>query len=488
MSSRLISRSVIVALSVAFGPTSTLLANTTPNGATMNVVKVDAGTLGGTISEGVASWKGIPFAAAPVGANRWRPPQPVAPWNDVRPAGAYASDCAQEPFPGDASPLGATPAEDCLYLNVWKPTAATNGGKLPVLVYIYGGGFTNGGASAPILQGSELAKKGLVVVTFNYRLGRFGTFAHPQLTAEGQSGAAGNYGYMDQIEALRWVRRNMAAFGGDPARVTIMGESAGGYSVLTLMTSPAAKNLFAGAIVMSGGPGTQLNYNTFSTVEHIGAQFGESKGINPADPNAVSKLRALPADQVVDNLNLMDVFSVGSRTFAAPFTDGRIAVDGLAAIEAGAFAHIPVMIGATDADIGGKGGAMISGAKDLARMFAKRNIPVYAYRFSYVPSSVNGKGAKHASDVPFFLGTVRTKLKDKASVLDEKMGTTISTYVANFAKSGHPDGSGLPEWSRYDPAADEIMEFTPDGSATVHKDPMASEINPDIRNLPLNAF
>lgn len=219
--------------------------------AAQETVTVETGKLKGPAAGGVVSFKGIPYAAPPVGDLRWRPPQPAARWSSVRDAAAYGHDCMQLPFPSDAAPLGTTPAEDCLVLNVWAPKHRT--GKLPVLVWIYGGGFVNGGSSPAVYDGSQFAKRGLVFVSFNYRLGRFGFFAHPALSKEGKDGLLGNYGYMDQIAAMKWIQRNIAAFGGDPHQVTVFGESAGGGSVHMLMTSPLAVGLFQRAIVESGG-------------------------------------------------------------------------------------------------------------------------------------------------------------------------------------------------------------------------------------------
>jgi para-nitrobenzyl esterase len=215
-------------------------------------VKTDAGPVTGVIADGVASYKGIPFAAPPVGDLRWKAPQPPKPWTTVLAADHYAADCMQKPFGGDAAPLGTPPAEDCLYLNVWTP-AAKNSAPLPVMVWIYGGGFVNGGSSPAVYDGSAFARRGVVFVSMNYRLGRFGFFAHPALTAEAKAQSPGaplgNYGFLDQLAALQWVRRNAAAFGGDPRNVTIFGESAGGGSVNALMISPLARGMFHKAMV-----------------------------------------------------------------------------------------------------------------------------------------------------------------------------------------------------------------------------------------------
>src|SRR4051794_34222839 len=280
--------------------------------AAVDQVKIDTGQLKGLIDGKVVSFKGIPFAAPPVKENRWRPPQPIHAWTGVHDAREYGSDCMQLPFPGDAAPLGVTPREDCLYVNVWAPVERS-GGKLPVMVWIYGGGFVNGGSSPAVYSGQRFAENGVVLVSFNYRLGRFGFFAHPALTKETPSGPLGNYGYMDQIAALQWVKRNVAAFGGDPGNVTIFGESAGGGSVLAMMTSPLARGLFHKAIIESGGGRSGLMAARYvdhavpggaPSGESVGVAFGKSAGIEGEDAAALARLRSLPADRVVNGLNM----------------------------------------------------------------------------------------------------------------------------------------------------------------------------------------
>jgi para-nitrobenzyl esterase len=441
-------------------------------------VATQSGAVAGRTSNGVASWKGVPFAAPPTGEYRWRAPRPASPWTGVRQAADYGHDCMQLPFPSDAAPLGTQPAEDCLTLNVWKPVQAKT--KLPVVVWIYGGGFVNGGASPPTYSGDNLARQGVMFVSFNYRVGRFGTFAHPQLTrSDPDHGLLGNYGYMDQLAALRWIQANIAAFGGDPGNVTIIGESAGGMSVNMLVTSPMAKGLFQRAVVMSGGDGAAMGGVDLAAIEKVGIDFAASKGVAADDPQALAKLRALSADQVTDGLNLMALFAPesGSRTFASPFADGKLALDAAAAYRSGNFAHVPMIIGATSNDIGGPTGFMVAGARQVAAAVADQGVPTWSYRFSYVARSINKKGADHASDIPYFFDTTAIKYGDKTTPDDIAMGKTISAYIVNFAKTGDPNGPGLPTWPRYSRADDQVMDFTEDGRAATNKSPLSASID-----------
>ncbi|AEG50936.1 Carboxylesterase [Sphingobium chlorophenolicum L-1] len=443
-------------------------------------VTIAAGRLQGVTEDGVTSFKGIPFAAPPVGALRWRAPQPVPAWSGVRDASNYGNDCMQLPVANDAAPLGMPPAEDCLYLNVWKPAGEQR--PLPVLVWIYGGGFLNGGASPPTYSGAALAKRGIMMVSFNYRIGRFGTFAHPLLTkSDEDNGLVGNYGFMDQIAALKWVQGNIAKFGGDPANVTIIGESAGGMSVNTLLTSPMAKGLFTRAVIQSGGDGSTMEaQGSLSQAEEIGVAFARSKGIAETDPKALEKLRALPAEEVLDGLNMLALFQSGPRNFSSPFPDGKIAIDIRQAYKSGNFSHVPVMIGATSDDIGGKTGYMAVGARRIARMISDQGVPVFFYRFSYVADSVRAadtKGAAHASEIPYFFDNVAIRYGDRTMVRDVALGDKASAYLVNFVRTGDPNGPGLPQWQPFRSANDAMMDFSAEGRAVAGADPLASELD-----------
>jgi para-nitrobenzyl esterase len=284
---------------------------------------------------------------------------------------------------------------------------------------------------------------------------------------------------MDQLAALRWIQRNIAAFGGDHANVTIVGESAGGMSVHTLVTSPLSRDLFTKAVVMSGGDGGGMGGSDLAAVEKIGVDFAQSKDISPDDPDALARLRGLSAEDVTDGLNMMALFSPngGARTFASPFVDGKLAVNSGVAYDSGEFAHVPMMIGATDADMGGRTGFMIAGARRAAAAIADKGVPVYEYRFSYVADSVGQPGAQHATDIPFFFDTTAIKYGDQTTPKDVAMGQTLSAYLVNFAKAGDPNGAGLPVWPRYSRENDQIMDFAESGQAVPQKDPWGAEID-----------
>ena len=468
-----------------------------------NQAKIDSGSLQGDSKDGITSFKGIPFAAPPVGDLRWRPPQPVKAWSGVRQATEYGPDCAQLPFPGDAAPLGVPPAEDCLYANVWAPDGSA-GKKLPVIVWVYGGGFVNGGSSPTVYDGSQFARHGLVFVSFNYRIGRFGFFAFPALTKEYPNEPKGNYGYMDQIAALQWVKRNVAAFGGDAANVTIFGESAGGGSVLTLMTSPLAKGLFKRAVVESGGGRTLLmGPRDLHASEAIGVAFAKKNGIEGDGAAALAALRKLPEKDVVAGLNMA---SMNVPTYGGPMVDGKVVVESPAeAYAAGRGAKVPFMIGANSADIGfamgrtidelfapfgadkekamaaygvtastpvnqvsmalAADGMMVEPARFAVRTLAALGMPAYEYRFSYVAESLRSrlKGAPHATEIPFVFDTVAEKYGKDLTDADRATAKAANAYWANFAKTGNPNGAGLPKWPAYSAKTDILMDFTATG-------------------------
>jgi para-nitrobenzyl esterase len=513
-----VSRAMLGGLLVASAVGATATAAGTPNSVT-----IDSGQLEGVAQDNVISFKGIPFAQPPVGDLRWKAPQAPAKWSGVRKAATYGADCMQVPFPSDAAPLGMKPAEDCLYLNVWRPVAAAR--KLPVLVWIYGGGFVNGGSSPAVYDGTPFARDGVLFVSFNYRLGRFGFFAHPALSAEQTGGPLGNYAIMDQIAALKWVRRNIAAFGGDPDNVTICGESAGGMSVHILMTSPAATGLFQKAIVQSGGGRASLLRGRpisggADSAEAIGVAFAKQAGIEGTDAQALQKLRALPADALLNGLNMASMQAASGTTYVGgPVLDDKIMpVEPAKIYAAGKAARVPFMVGANSMDIGfmqGKtiddllgqfgpnaakartvyqvkntddvrqvafrmGGDQMMGepARYVARELAKRGQPVYEYRFSYVAESLRKQwpGAMHATDIPFAFATVAARYGKDLTAQDSDAARDMHAYWVAFAKTGKPEVTGKPAWPAYDAKADTIMDFT-DHGPVVAADPWRARLD-----------
>jgi para-nitrobenzyl esterase len=504
-----------------------LLASVASAAPAPTVVKVEAGRLQGAAGDGVVAFKGIPFAEQPVGGLRWRPPQMAKPWTGVRPALQHGHDCLQAEVKGDPG-MGTDLGEDCLYLNVWRPAEAS-AKKLPVMVWIYGGGLVNGGTQPAIYQGDQFAREGVVFVSLNYRLGRFGFFAHPALSAEHPAELKGNYAYMDQIAALQWVQRNISAFGGDPKQVTLFGESAGGFSVHTLMASPMGKGLFQRAIVESGGGRSNEGAApSVALAEATGLAFAKAQGIAGSDAAALAKLRALPAAAVTGNLNM---FTAGANaaTYPGPVTDGRLVVETpQAAYLARRQAKVALMVGANGADLGfntsptmdalmapfgaNKAKALAAydpdGAGNLARVrskvgmdqlmieparfdaatFAAQGLPAYEFRFDYVGDALKARspnGAPHASEIPYvfdkygapYIAMVTPTHSGEASARDQAVARTIHSYWLNFAKTGDPNGAGLPKWPRYDAAKDELMLFRGDGVAAATPDPLKARMD-----------
>jgi para-nitrobenzyl esterase len=298
-----------------------------------DLVQTSSGTLEGT-GRPVREFKGIPFAQPPVGSLRWTAPQPVAAWTGVRQAKAFGPRCMQQPIFGDMGFRSNGMSEDCLYLNVWTP-AKSSGEKLPVMVYFFGGGFMAGDGSEPRYDGGSMAAKGIVAVTVNYRLGVFGFLAHPELTRESPHHASGNYALLDQNAALQWVHRNIAAFGGDPGRVTIAGESAGSIAVSAQMASPLSKDLIAGAIGESGSILGALAPVSLAKGEEDGVKFAAAAG----KPD-IASLRAMGADQILEIAGKR-----GGPRFS-PVIDGYFFPEWPAAIFAsGKQAHVPLLAG-----------------------------------------------------------------------------------------------------------------------------------------------
>lgn len=498
-------------------------------------VRVDGGELQGVVADGVVSFKGIPFAAPPTGELRWRSPQPAAKWTGVRQAVEFGANCMQGRF-GPPPPAGATavpaPSEDCLYLNVWRPAdqAARN---LPVMVWIHGGGFVGGSGSSPNTSGVQFARQGVVLVSINYRLGRFGFFAFPALSSERLDETKGNYAYMDQIAALQWVRRNITSFGGNPDNVTIFGFSAGGVSVHSLLASPLARGLFHKAIAQSGGSrdsvltarpmradGVDPNYPV--SAETIGIQFAQSMGIEGTDQAALVKLRGLSADQVLRGAPTQPGANVPSYELT-PVLDGRLITETAeTAYSARRQPHVPLLVGSNSADTAGnrvrgtskeqlfarfgqwsdqaKAAYDPDGSTELATLVARANddfgqaeparfaanafaangSPVFFYRFSYVQTAIRERaaaGAPHGGEIGFVFATLTARPGATASPEDLAVSRLAQRYWVNFSRTGDPNGAGLPTWPRHDPTRDVIFDFRPDGSAGAGPDPRKARLD-----------
>jgi para-nitrobenzyl esterase len=473
---------------------------------------VDGGALADTAPDalGIRAFKGIPYAAPPTRSLRWKPPQAVAAWNGVRTATDWGPRCVQSNRLGDIDPLNRRMDEDCLYLNVWTP-AKTSAEKLAVMVWIHGGSNLNGAGSQPEYDGAPLAGKGVVVVTINYRLDIFGFLATPELTAESDTHASGNYALLDQITALKWVHNNIAAFGGDPSRVTVFGESAGSLDISLLMASPLAKGLFARAIGESGGaltPIVAFGPKPLNVGERDGAAFVASLGTP-----SLAELRARPAAELLDAI------------LKKPITYGFGVIDGYVVPEhpAQSFANgrqndVPLLVG-WNADEGTLFASRIpfppsapsyadrvrAQFKDqaervlklyppgstpdedkaaFAELFGDEIIgygswawaeratvsgraPVYRYRFTRRPpgaplSSINpltAPGVYHSAELYYVFNTLGAR-EWLWETDDRHLADTMSSYWTNFAKTGDPNGPDLPQWIAYKPnGGGQVMEL-----------------------------
>jgi para-nitrobenzyl esterase len=481
-----------------------------PVGAQVREAEVTGGRVAGVAANGIVSFKGIPFAAPPVGPLRWKAPQPVMPWTGVKQSDGYGASCIQDA--GFPKLFGAPPAlsEDCLYLNVWTP-AKTAGDALPVMVWIYGGGFVGGQTSVATYDGTRLAEKGVVLVSVAYRLGAFGFLAHPDLSRESGKGS-GNFGIQDQIAGLRWVKANIARFGGDPTRVTIFGESAGGIAVSMLAASPAAKGLFQRAISESGGNfgpaklGNEggVNVPPLAVAEAAGKSFLAKLGV--AD---IAAARAVPAEKI------QAAVGPGLQAPFWPVFDGDVLPgDQYELYQTNRFNDTPVLIG-TNSDEGGlfaqpgmtparfeamvregygaRADAILAAyphatndeaakaGKDIFRetTFAwptwawatlqsqKGKGKAFVYYFDHrTPQQPNGAG--HGSEIAFVfrnLGGSGPLSPAAQRPEDLAMSDLMSSYWVNFARSGDPNGAGLPAWPAFTAAAQNVMIFDTNSSA-----------------------
>lgn len=463
----------------------------------MEQVTVEQGILQGQRENNLAVFKGIPFAKPPVGELRWKAPQPAEKWSGIKQVTEYA------PSPMQAGDPPSGKSEDSLYLNVWTPAKSPDE-KLPVLVWIYGGGFSFGTTAGPVTDGTDLANKGVVLVSIAYRVGQLGFLAHPELSAESADKVSGNYGLLDQIAALQWIQSNIAAFGGDPKKVTIFGESAGGISVSMLSASPLAKGLFHGVISQSGGSFGPTRNQTFPGENMKTLQQAEADGVNYVknfDAISIAELRKMPAEKFIPQQWTMPG--------GWPIVDGHVIPDDQYRLyEQGKFNDVPILVG-YNSDEGasfvwnpdpkqfvegihtrfGKFAPPLMQAYSVtedkitrsarnllrdaafgwhtwswARLQAKNGkAPVYFYYFDQHPdypkdSPKYGNGSPHGQDVAYVFQHLDPNHPD-AMKSDPLISEAMATYWTNFAKHGNPNGKGLPKWPAFTNKSSKVMYF-----------------------------
>ncbi len=462
--------SLVVVLLVVYAYARVFNAPAAPEGS----VRVDGGLVSGKVEDGVRVYLGIPYAAPPVAGLRWKPPEPVVTWNGVLNATEFAPACPQLKT---RHPLGKV-SEDCLYLNVWTP-AKSAGEKLPVMVWIHGGGFVSETSAQPEFDGTSLAKKGVVVVSLDYRLWSFGFLALPELAKESPNNVSGNYGLLDQRAALIWVKNNIAAFGGDPGQVTIFGESAGAMSVTDQVASPLSKGLFSRAISESGtiqDNAFQKATGSLDQALDTGQKYAMILGCDKAG-DVLRCMRNKTIEELLDSsMTLMGVIGAQpSRALSnvdaisfAPVYDGWFFPENPSDIfSEGKQNQVPFMIG-YNADEGTIFVDNLSESEEYGLKAMKRpakfvaqsmNSPVYFYVFTRIPPTKEGEqyGAFHSAEIPYVFGTLNSS--EGYGATDFALSERMMDYWVNFAKTGDPNGAGLPLWPVYDKREETYLEF-----------------------------
>lgn len=503
----------IVCMVTALLLPATVLADPAP-------IKVEGGLLQGTAIGNTEAWLGVPFAAPPLGDLRWRVPQPVIPWEGTRDASAFGPACMQ----ADDIPK----SEDCLTLNIWRPANA-GPDPLPVMFWIYGGALAHGNTAQYL--GDRLAEQGVIVVSVNYRVGRLGFFAHPALKAEAPDDPTGNYGYLDQLAGLKWVVSNIAAFGGDPKRITVFGESAGGGSTIAHLISPMSRDLFQGAILQSPGLPTPrdnaLPPSSLEVAQKAALDYASSVGAAGDGAEALAALRALPAASLVDDASAPAVLAgLSSDTpvigVAGPIIDGEFLTKSPEqAFADGEQMRVPIIVGANNRDLGianvtskdeifalfgdladqAKAAydpsgtetyeelkqqvladmTLVEPSRHMAEEWVRAGLPVWWYRFSYVAEALRGDpvwaGTLHGFEIPYTMNLPEAVVKDAVTDTDKAMGALASGYWVSFAKTGNPNGDGRPDWPQHDPAVDRVITFTNGGTAVVGPDPLKTRLD-----------
>ena len=481
-------------------------------------VKTETGIVQGKMQGSSRAFLGIPYAAPPVGELRWKAPAPPLAWEGVRDATKFGARCMQGNIFGDMVFRDAGPSEDCLMLNVWTPANVAKK-KLPVMVWIHGGGFVAGATSEPRQDGATLAEQGVAVVSMNYRMGIFGFFELPELIKDSGKNAAGNYGLLDQVAALEWVKKNIAAFGGDPGNVTIFGESAGSFSVSELMASPLAKGLFQRAIGESGADFSQRSEPAVTLADRAKNNAEYAKKVLGTD--SLKELRAIPADKLLETVSKPGSERRGPNMVAV---DGYFLPKSVAEIfAAGTQNDVPLLAGwnrdeGSGAVLSAKPPLTAASVKELGEKEFKDNSaeffklypasddatavrswedfagdrfiafgtwkwmeaeaktgksPIYRYRFDQAPpddpSREPGMGAFHSSEIEYVFGTLEWRIPTLWKSEDKALSELMRKYWANFARTGNPNGAGLPQWPAYKPSGDaQVMHLS--GQSKAAKD------------------
>ncbi|WP_414503011.1 carboxylesterase/lipase family protein [Zymobacter sp. IVIA_5232.4 C2] len=467
---------------------------------------------GGRTPEGIEVFKGIRYAEPPSGAYRWQPPRPVRPWAETLDALEFGPGCPQHPYVVSRNAPRAPMDEDCLRLNIWRPDGCTGQHRLPVMVWLHGGGFISGTSSPARYDGSAFARSGIILVSIDYRVGRLGFFAHPALEDDP---LRGNYGLMDQIEALRWIGGNIGFFGGDAANITLFGESAGAMSIISLLTSRASKGLFHKAIIQSGGgrhnlvPGNDWA-SAVARTQALAQKLGVSTDKSAASLDA---LRAVPVERVVEGLHMGNLHE--RPGYCAPMIDGVLIEDEPQTLfQRGAFHRLPLLMGTTSADLGfappvrtledalapfqhdralyerahalfshlppahvaqqlAADTLMAEPARFVARMVRRYQTPAWLYRFAYVPQALSDglSGAPHGGEIEFVFDTLST-LHAPMTERDQEVATLMHGYWTAFARHGQPNGDGRPHWGCFEPCENNTLHIDEKGAShTAMKSP-----------------
>jgi para-nitrobenzyl esterase len=466
----------------------TLIAMASCTGVKNPVLRIEGGKIQGikAETESVYVYKGIPYAAAPVGENRWREPQPVVPWEGIKIADSFGAPAPQEKhtlesFYGKEFFWQGDPefSEDCLFLNVWTTAPGETDKKLPVAMWIHGGAYLAGWGTEPEMDGEAWAERGVILVTINYRLGIFGFLAHPELSAESPHKVSGNYGILDQLAAIKWIKNNIAQFGGDPDNIMIFGQSAGAGSVQTLVSSPLAKDLIAKAIIQSGGgisdrPLTRVS-NTLADAEMRGKTIMDFGGYDN-----LLKMRAASTQDMME-LNARYVAETHQWMIFFPIIDNYLTTaDFSSAARAGKIADVPYMIGCTMDDLG----HLASGIDTFCLFRQDQGRNAYAYQFARALPG-DSSGAFHSSELWYIFHTLKRSWRPFAPA-DDALSLEMVDAWTNFTIYNDPNGQGKAVWTPYTKATPEYMVFKLNDAGTETASSMGQPLPPSVERKEFN--